>query len=50
MRGSARHLRAALHLEHADGVGLLQRFENRRIVLRQMRQVHLFAVDVAESA
>jgi hypothetical protein len=27
------HLRAALHLEHADGVGLLQGFENRGIVL-----------------
>ena len=34
------HLRAALHLEHADGVGLLQGFENRRIVLRQVREIH----------
>ncbi len=45
-----RHLRAALHLEHADGVGLLQRREDRGIVRRQVRQVHLFAVDFAESA
>ena len=46
----AGHLRAALHLEHADGVGLLQSFEDRRVVGRQVRQVHFFAVDFAGSA
>ena len=40
----ARHLRAALHLKHADGVGVLQRAVDRRIVRRQVRQVHLLAV------
>ena len=40
----AGHLRAAFHLKHADGVGLLQGGENGGIVLRQMRQVHWLAV------
>ncbi len=39
-----RHLRTALHLEHRDGVGLLQRFENRGIFLRQMGEVDRLAV------
>ena len=40
------HLRAAFHLEHADGVGLLERPIHRRIVLRQARQIHRFAVNL----
>ena len=43
----ARHLRAAFHLEQADGVGLLQRGIYRRIVLRKMRQVDFFVIVVA---
>ncbi len=35
-----RHLRAALHLEHADGVGLLESLEHSGIVGRQMGEVH----------
>ena len=42
-----RHLRAAFHLEQADRVGLLQRFINRRVVLRKMRQINFFSVSVA---
>ena len=34
-----RHLRAALHLEHADGVGLVQHLVDARVVLRQVREV-----------
>ena len=40
----ARHLGAALHLEHPDGVGFLERVENLRVVLRQVREVDLLAV------
>ncbi len=45
--GQKRHLRAALHLEHADGVGLLQRGVDLRVARRQMRQVDFFAVVIA---
>ena len=34
------HLRAALHLKHADGIGLLQRREDRRVVGRKLREIH----------
>ena len=44
MRGRQRHLRAALHLEHADGVGALQRVIDRRIVLRQIAPDRLLLV------
>ena len=40
----ASHLRAALDLKHADGVGLLQRIVNDRIIGGQASQVDLFAV------
>ena len=40
----AGHLRSALHLKHADGVGVLQRGVGERVVGRQMREAHLFAV------
>ena len=40
----ARHLRAAFHLKHADGVGFLQRFVDLRVILRQMREVDFFAI------
>ena len=40
----AGHLRAAFHLKQPDGVGVLQRVVDQRIVLRQMRQVDLFAI------
>ena len=43
------HLRAALHLEHADGVGLLQRAVDL-IIFRQLRQIDCLAVVLAESA
>ena len=35
-----RHLRARLDLEHADRVGLAQHPVDRRIVLRQVREIH----------
>src|SRR5580704_4463717 len=38
------HLRAALDLKHAHGVGFLQRVIENRIIGRQAAQVHLFAV------
>ena len=44
----AGHLRAALHLEHAYGIRLLKRRINRRIVLRQMREIDLFIVVAAD--
>ncbi len=40
----AGHLRAALHLKHSDGVGILQGLVDRMVVLRQMSQVHVFVV------
>ena len=40
----ARHLRSALDLEHAHGVGFLQRRINCRIIRRQMRQIHFFPI------
>ena len=43
----ARHLRPAFHLKHSHRVGLLQRGINRRIVLRQMRQVDFFVIVIA---
>ena len=38
-----RHLGAALHLEDADGVGLLEHGVHLRIVGRQMREIHMAA-------
>ena len=43
MRGRRRHLRAALDLEHADGVGLVQHFVDALVVLRQMREIDVDA-------
>ena len=43
----ARHLRAALHLKHAYGVGLLQGGINGGVVLRQMCKVHLVVIVMA---
>ncbi len=40
-------MRAAFHLEHSDGVGLLQRGINLRVVLREMRQFDLFVIVIA---
>src|SRR5262249_9216579 len=37
------HLRAAFHLEHADGVGSLQRVIDRRVALRKVREIDLGA-------
>ena len=42
-----RHLRAALHLKHADGVALAQHFVNCRIVGRKPAQIDLFAPVIA---
>ena len=42
--GQAGHLRPALHLEHAHGVGLLERGVDGGIVGRKMGQVHGLAV------
>src|SRR5581483_9359526 len=42
----ARHLRAALHLEQSDRVGLLQRVVYERIVGGQVRQIDVFVVSV----
>ena len=42
------HLRAALHLKHGDGIGLLECVEDGRIVLRKMREVDRLAVGRAE--
>ena len=39
-----RHLRAAFHLEHADGVCLVEHFVDQRIGLRQMRQIDVDAL------
>ncbi len=44
----AGHLRPALHLEHAHGVGFLERAVDGGIVRRQVRQVHLLAVACAD--
>src|SRR6266404_1197439 len=38
----ARHLRAALDLEHSHCVGFLQRGIYEGVVLREMRQIHFF--------
>ena len=38
-----RHLSAALHLEHADGVALLQRLIDQRIVLWKLSEVDFLA-------
>ena len=46
----AGHLRAAFHLEHADGVGLLQRAVDRRIVLRQVRDIALRGISLRQSS
>ena len=43
------HLRAALHLEHAHGVGLLQRAIDL-VVFGQLRKINWFAVVLRESA
>ena len=40
------HLGAAFHLEHADGVGFVQSFEDGRIVLRNVREVDVFAINL----
>ena len=42
-----RHLGAAFHLEHADGVALAQRFVDRRVVGRKPAQIDLFAPVIA---
>ena len=44
----ARHLRAALDLEHAYGIGLLQCVIHCGIIGRQFRQIHLFPVVIAD--
>ena len=44
----AGHLRAALHLEHADGVGVAQRRIHQRIVRGQMRQIDALAIRLAD--
>ena len=36
------HLRAALDLKHADGVGLIEHLVDQRIVLRQVGQVDVY--------
>ena len=40
----ARHLRPALNLEHAHGIGLLQRAVNHGIVGRQLGQIDVFLI------
>ena len=40
------HLRAAFHLKHADGVGLLQGGIHRRVILRKVGQVDFFVIVV----
>ena len=42
-----RHLGAAFHLEHADGVALLQRFINGRIVRGKLAEIDLLAPVIA---
>ena len=42
-----RHLGAAFHLEHADGVALLQRFVDGRIVGGKLAEIDLFAPVIA---
>src|SRR4029077_16942882 len=41
-------LGAAFDLKHSDGVGLLQRGVNRGIVRRQVSEVNLFAIVIAD--
>ncbi len=43
-----RHLRPALHLEHANGIGTLQRAINL-FVFRQLSQIHSLTVMLVES-
>ena len=40
--GQRRHLCPALHLKHTDGVGLLQRFIDQRIIRGQLAQIDFF--------
>src|SRR5271166_4673600 len=42
------HLRAAFHLKEADGVGVLQRLVDQRVVLWEMREVHSLRVRGAD--
>ncbi len=43
-----RHLRAAFHLEHADGVALLERLVDGGIVLRELAEIDLFVPVIAD--
>src|SRR5579863_46776 len=40
MTGKRRHLRPALYLKNTDSIGLIQHFEDLRVILWQMRQIN----------
>src|SRR6266404_5315285 len=44
------HLRPRLNLKHANGVGFRNHLEDIRAILRQMRQVYLLLIVVADQA